>query len=334
MVLLPKIELHVHLDCSLSFSAVQEMVPSISESEYRQKLIGPVKCRDLSHYLECAQFSVGLLQSKNNLRIAVFDLLKQQKEDRIIYSEIRFSPFEHIKGGLDPEEVVVTVLESIKEASILFGIKSNVILCTLRHYPEAYSRKTADLAIAYANEGIVGFDLASDEANYPLDAHFKAFQKVKEHGLSTTAHAGEAAGAISVWETLEKLTPNRIGHGVRAVEDSKLIEYLAHHQIHLEVCPSSNIQTNVFEQYPDHVIDYLIECGVSTSINSDARTITDIHLREEYQKLFNNFKWDIRQFYHCNLEAIKHAFIDQKEKNRLTGIIKKGYEGYLAKDKS
>jgi adenosine deaminase len=329
---LPKIELHVHLDCSLSFAAVQQMIPALSEFDYHQKLIGPFKCRNLSHYLECAQYSVGLLQSRKNLRIAVFDLLNQQKEDQIIYSEIRFSPFEHIKEGLSPEEVVVTVLEAIKDASELYQIRSNLILCTLRHYSEAYSKITADLAIAYAKYGVVALDLASDEANYSLDAHIKAFRKVKEHGLSITAHAGEAAGSESVWETIEKLQPDRIGHGVRSGEDSALIEYLANHQIHLEVCPSSNIQTNVYEKYSDHVIEKLIDSGISTSINSDARTISNIHLRKEYKKLEKVFNWDSKQFYHCNLEAIKHAFIDQNEKNMLIETIQNRYERFSAKD--
>ncbi|MDZ7690286.1 MAG: hypothetical protein U5K69_03870 [Balneolaceae bacterium] len=118
---------------------------------------------------------------------------------------------------------------------------------------------------------MVGFDIAGDEKGFPLDNHIKAYQLAGEHDISRTAHAGEAEGPESVWETIQKLNPTRIGHGVRSCEDTELLDFIQRHNIHLEICPTSNIQTDVYDSYSDHTIDKLYKEGISVSINTDGR---------------------------------------------------------------
>ncbi|MDZ7681988.1 MAG: hypothetical protein U5J63_09840 [Fodinibius sp.] len=207
------------------------------------------------------------------------------------------------------------------------GIEAGVILCTLRHYSESQSMQTVQLVEQFRGSRVVGFDIAADEAAYPIDNHVSAFEYAKKHNLDRAAHAGEgeACGAESVRETLNKLTPARIGHGVRSTEDPELIDRLKEEDIHLEVCLTSNIQTNVFEAMTDHNVNAIFDAGISMSINTDGRTISDVTLGQEYETLLTIFDWDRQKLLKTNLEAIAHAFTSQKVKVELRDQIMEAY---------
>jgi adenosine deaminase len=321
----PKVELHLHLDCSLSFDVVRKLNPGISEEEYREQFIAPPKCRDLADYISRSESAVALMQDREALQLVTEDLFRQLEADNVIYAEIRFAPLLHTREGLTADEVVNTVNKAVEEQVKQTGIEAGIILCTLRNYSEAQSMQTVKLVEQFSGSRVVGFDIAADEAGFPIDNHISAFEYANERGLNCTAHAGEACGAESVWETLEHFKPSRIGHGVRSAEDEELLDYLKEHKIHLEVCPTSNVQTNVFETIADHSIDALYEKGISLSVNTDTRTISNVRLDEEYQTLSDHFDWDIDHFLRCNLEAIDHAFTDEKTKEKLRRTIRKAY---------
>ncbi len=323
---LPKIELHLHLDCSLSFDVVQKLNPDITKSEYRESFIAPDKCRDLADYISRSLEAIKLMQNKESLQLVVGDLFKQLQADNVIYAEIRFAPLEHTKQVLSAEQVVSAVNEAVSEQVDETGIKAGIILCTLRNYSETQSMETVKLVEQFRDTNIVGFDIAADEAGYPIDNHVAAFRYANERGLNCTAHAGEARGPKSVRETLDNFGPSRIGHGVRSAEDRELIERLKEQNIHLEVCPTSNIQTNVYENMTDHTVNTLLESGVSLSINTDTRTISDVTLDEEYQTMAEIFEWDKDQLLQTNIEAIAHAFTDDETKQRLEERITTAYD--------
>ncbi|TNE51957.1 MAG: adenosine deaminase [Bacteroidetes bacterium] len=322
---LPKIELHVHLDCSLSLEVVQKLRPEITADTYRQTFVAPPKCRDLSDYLTRAAAGISLMQTTDALRQVTLDLFRQLKADGVVYAEIRFAPLEHIQYGLKPGEVVSAVGGAIKEGQQETGIRAGLILCTLRHYSPQQSLDTARLAVQFYGRPVVGFDIASDEALYPLDNHLEAFKFVRKAGIPYTAHAGEACGPESVWETLRKLNPSRIGHGVRSIEDPELMDVLKQDQIHLEICPTSNIQTNVFDRYQDHPVHRFFEAGLSVGINTDARTISSIDLSTEYRNLIQYFGWTEQHFLTCNLQALAHAFADSDTKQSIREILSAAY---------
>ena len=321
----PKIELHLHLDCCLSYKVVQQLKPGISYENYRESFVAPPKCTDLADYISRAVNGFELMQTKEQLRLVTLDLFEQLKSDNVIYAELRFAPLQHIFKGLTPIEVVETVNEAVKEGIHQSGVEARIILCTLRHYSEAQSIETVKLVGQFKGTHVVGFDIAADEAGFPIDNHISAFQFAKANNIKCTAHAGEARGADSVWETLEHFHPSRIGHGVRSAEDTKLLAFLKHKRIHLEVCPSSNIQVNVFDRIEDHSADKIYQSGVSMSISTDARTITPVTLADEYSLLERIFNWKKEHFLKCNLEAVEHAFVEEAIKKKLRNKLEIAY---------
>ena len=323
---LPKIELHLHLDCSLSYDVVKKLRPQILEKEYQEKFIAPEKCINLAGFLKCAVSGIELMQTEHELREVVKDLFTQLRRENIIYAEIRFAPLQHLDGGLNAEEVVEIAADAVRDCINLTGIKAGIILCTLRHFNENQSMQTVKLVEKFiGNTNVVGFDIAADEAGYSVDAHKKAFEYAIKKDIPRTAHAGEAKGAESVWETIKYFSPQRIGHGVRSIEDKKLLEFLIKNKIHLEICPTCNIQTNVFNEYRDHSINILYNSGVSAGINTDARSLVNISLTDEYMKLVNVFGWGIEHFYNCNINALSSAFLSKSDKEQLGQIINASY---------
>ena len=322
---LPKIELHLHLDCSLSYDVVQKLDPAISREEYERAFKAPENCHNLAEYISCSINAIELMQNEESLRLVVEDLFAQLQADNVIYAELRFAPLEHTQQDLSAEQVVKTVAEATDQQVAQTGIEAGVILCTLRHYSESQSMQTVELVEQFKGSRVVGFDIAADEAGYPIDNHVSAFEYANEKNLNCTAHAGEACGADSVRETLNKLAPARIGHGVRSTEDPELIDRLKEEDIHLEVCPTSNIQTNVFETITDHNVNAIFDAGISMSINTDGRTISDVSLGREYETLVKVFDWDRQKLLKTNLEAIAHAFTSQKVKVELRDQIMEAY---------
>jgi adenosine deaminase len=322
---MPKVELHLHLDCCLSYSAVHLLDPTVTPETYRREFIAPARCPSLADYLRYPPRSVALLQTKDALRLAVEDLFQQLRRDRVLYAEIRFAPFLHVERGLAPEAVVETVERSVESEIAATGIQARVILCTLRHFTAEQSMETARLVTGFAGSHVTAFDIAGDEAGYPLEPHVPAFRRVAEHGMSITAHAGEARGPESVWETLEKVRPARIGHGIRSIEDEGLVAHLVSHQVHLEVCPGSNLQTGVSPSLAAHPIDRLYRLGVPLGISTDTRTITDVTLNREYEGLVQTFDWTPAHFRKCNLDAAAAAFAPDPVKQAIQGGLLAGY---------
>ncbi|MCH9029298.1 MAG: adenosine deaminase [Bacteroidetes bacterium] len=323
---LPKVELHLHLDCSLSFDVVSKIRPGISANEYKSEFIGPQKCNSLNEILKYVTNQVNLMQTEKNLRLVLKDLFDQLQRENVIYAEIRFAPLLHLANGLKPEEVVEIVTDELTECTKETAIKAGIILCTLRHFSEKESLQTVKLVKRFIdNSPVAGFDIAADEGSYHINANKEAFLYAIKHDLPRTAHAGEAKGPESIWETINNFKPARIGHGVRSIEDPALIEYFKSNDIHLEICPTCNIQTNIFNQYKNHPINFLYNSGVSLSINTDGRTLSNVSLSEEYKNLINTFNWGLEHLMKCNLNAISKAFISESEKEHLSKKIVDGY---------
>ncbi|MGA2168481.1 MAG: adenosine deaminase [Terracidiphilus sp.] len=308
---MPKVELHLHLDCSLSYQAVSRLVPSISRREFDAEFIAPPQCTSLADFLTRAPRGFQLMQSEDALRLVTEDLFEQLSQDGVIYAEIRFAPLLHTAAGLTPEAVVAAVDRAAEQCIEATGIEARLILCTLRHFNRAQSLLTAQLVERFKGSRVVALDIAGDEAGFSIDAHIPAFRYALDHGLGRTAHAGEARGAGSVWETLRAFAPSRIGHGVRSIEDASLVEHLRRERIHLEVCPSSNVQTRAFLTYGAHPVDRLLRAGVSLGINTDARTIANVTLDQEYDRLRQHFGWGAEDLLACNREALRAAFLDE-----------------------
>lgn len=322
---LPKIELHLHLDCSLSFNAVSHLRPGTTEEEFRRIFVAPGRCRDLAEYLTRAPHAVALMQSEAALQLAVEDVFEQLAADGVIYAEIRFAPLLHLENGLTPGRVVEIVHREVEKQIAATGIEVRVILCTLRHFPGERSLQVAQLLDIFRGSTVVALDIAGDEAAFPLAPHQTAYDYAHEHGLSVTAHAGEGAGPASVWEALRLLGTKRIGHGARSAEDPELLQFLKKQDIHLEICPTSNIQTSVCASIKEHPIDALHRAGVSLSVNTDCRTISMTTLTLEYQQLQDAFEWGEHELWTCNRQALRAAFIPEDLRRRLQQRLDESY---------
>ncbi|MBK8504972.1 MAG: adenosine deaminase [Saprospiraceae bacterium] len=314
---IPKIELHLHLDCSLSYKVVHQLDPLVTFDEFEHSFKANAQCHSLLDYLARAARGFELMQDPVSLEMVTLDLFDQLQADGVIYAEIRFAPYLHLLNGMNLAEVVEVVAGAVRKGIEKTGVEAGLILCTLRHFSEHQSMDTVKLVQSFKGNQVVGFDIAADEAGFPVDNHISAFHYARENGLHITAHAGEACGPQSVWETLANFYPSRIGHGVRSIEDLTLIEHLKKENIHLEVCPTSNIQTGIYKSIKEHPADFLFKSGISMSINTDGRTISNVTLTQEYEKLRDNFGWNTAELRRCNLNAIEAAFMSASKKKAL-----------------
>jgi adenosine deaminase len=315
---LPKIELHLHLDCSLSYTAVSLLDSTVSHEDYQREYVAPVRCTNLADFLSRAPMGFRLMQTEEALKVVTEDIFRQLVEDGVIYAEIRFAPLLHTENGLGAERVVEIVERSVENLIRETGVQGGVILCTLRHFTAAQSMQTAELVEKFRGSRVVALDLAGDESGYPLDAHIAAYRYARAQGLGRTAHAGEALGPESVWETLRLLDPQRIGHGTRCYEDPSLIEALRQQHIHLELCPSANVQIiPSILSMPEHPIDRLYRAGVSLNVNSDSRMLTPTTLTTEYEILYQVFNWTVQDFQRANMMGVDAAFASHEIKEQL-----------------
>jgi adenosine deaminase len=315
---LPKIELHLHLDCSLSYAAVARLAPGVTREEYLSEYVAPERCTNLADFLARSPKGVGLMQEADALRLVTEDVFQQLRADGVIYAEIRFAPLLHLERGLTAERVVEIVNESTERMVLETGVEARLILCTLRHFTEEQSMRTVRLVEAFRGTRVAAIDIAGDEAGFPITAHVKAYDYARERGLCRTAHAGEACGPESVWETLRLLQPTRIGHGTRSVEDPALVAHLRENAIHLELCPSSNVQIiPSLGELQRHPIDRLFRAQVPLSISTDSRMLTPTTLTREYEEVRRAFDWGPEDFLRTNLMAVDAAFVDDAVKARL-----------------
>jgi adenosine deaminase len=322
----PKIELHLHLDCSLSYRAVSALAPSVTREEYERDYIAPARCANLADFLTRAPKGFLLMQTEDALRLVMEDVFQQLIDDGVIYAEIRFAPLLHSGQGLSAERVVEVAERAADRLILETGTQAGLILCTLRHFTEAQSMLTAELVQKFRGSRVVALDLAGGKAGFPLDAHIGAYRYAREHGLFRTAHAGEGLGPESVWETLRLLDPQRIGHGTRSIEDPKLVEHLRTKRIHLELCPTSNVQIiPSLRSMEEHPIDRLYRAGVSLNINSDSRMLTPTTLTKEYETVQRVFYWTEQDLLHANLMGLDSAFVGGEPKEWLRNRFLQAY---------
>jgi len=323
---LPKIELHLHLDCSLSYEAVRTLAPEVTREDYDRDFIAPARCTNLAEFLRVAPRGFGLMQTREALAFVVEDLFRQLQADNIIYAEIRFAPLLHLENGLTPHQVVHAVDEATRRCIASTGIEARIILCTLRHYTAEQSLATAKLVEDFLGTRVTALDIAADEAGFPIAPHVAAYDYARSRNLFRTAHAGEALGPESVWETLRLLQPSRIGHGTRSYEDPTLVEHLKRERIHLELCPTSNVQ--IIPSIPTweaHPIDHLYRAGVSLNVNTDGRMCTPTNMNKEYEGMSRIFHWTPADFLATNLMAVDAAFCEEDLKQRLRTALTTAY---------
>src|SRR5580692_6958406 len=322
----PKVELHFHIDCSLSFDAVSRLAPGVSREEYARDYVAPARCTNLAEFLTRAPKGFLLMQTEEALQLVAEDVMQQLAADGVIYAELRFAPLLHTERGLSPQRVVAVVDRAVDRLIRETGVETRLILCTLRHFTEAQSMETARLVEEFRGSRVVALDIAGDEAGFPLAPHIGAYRYARDHGVFRTAHAGEGLGPESVWETLRALDPHRIGHGTRSHEDPDLVAHLIRERVHLELCPSSNVQIiPSIHSMEEHPIDRLYRAGVSLNVNTDSRMLTPTTMTKEYEHLQRVFRWGVQEFLGVNQMGIEAGFVDSDTKKKLRNRLSDAY---------
>lgn len=320
-------DIHLHLDGSLSARAVIDVakkenikLPTYDEKELMNYLQAPENCPSLNELLKRFDLPNLVLQSKYGLKYCTLDLLKRISDDGVKYAEIRMAPQLSTSKGLTQEEVVLSMIEALKEAEKLYGIKSNLIVCMMRGKDNFEKNKeTIELAKKYKDDKVVAVDIAGAEAIFPNDMFIMEFALVKKYGLNLTIHAGEASGADSVASALS-YGADRIGHGIHAIFDKNVCKTLKKTGICLEICPKSNLDTKAIKSYDELPIKQFLKMGIKVSINSDDMTVCNTSVKKEYETL-SKLGFSEKNLQEFALNTIEASFADQETKEYLKKFI-------------
>ena len=330
---LPKAELHCHLDGSMRVETILELakqykvkLPKDNLEELTKFLAVGMECQSLEEYLRPFDVTCSVLQSKEALNRATYELVEDCVKENIWYLEIRFSPILHLNKGLKLTQVIDAVLEGKKKAEKAFDITVGIIICGLRHTTPDVSLQLAELTVAYKNKGVVGYDLAGAEDGFPAKDHKDSFYLIVNNNINTTAHAGEAYGPESIHQALHIINANRIGHGTRLREDGDLLNYVNDHRIPLEMCITSNIQTKAVEKFEQHPVKFYFDLGLRITINTDNRLISNTTLTDEYMIAIKHYKFKADELKYLILNGFKSAFLPLKEKVDLIHKVTKELE--------
>ena len=330
-MLFPTVLLHEHLDGGLRVSTVLGLASSIgaelpaTDEASLASWFDQGKSGSLEGYLEAFRHTVGVMQTPDALRRVARESLEDLGGQGVVYAEIRFAPMLNTATGLRPEAVVEAVLEGLKLGASSTGIEWGLILDAMRN--RSGSEGVAELCAAYADAGVVAFDLAGPERGHPPDAHLPAMRIVRRAGLNLTIHAGEAAGVDSIRRAVHLCGADRIGHGVDIIDDCTLVdgkivsmgalaEEIRDRRIPLELCLTSNLHTKGWTP-AEHPADALYRAGFNVTINTDNRLMSATSVPTEFALLADHHGWSPADFARVTRAALDAAFCEDETKSRL-----------------
>jgi adenosine deaminase len=344
----PKVLLHDHLDGGLRAETVIELatecgyqgLPTTEPVALAQWFASDVPRRDLVRYLEGFSHTVAVMQTKDALERVATECVEDLAADGVVYAEVRFAPELHTDSGLELETVVTSVLSGFEAgmaaaAANRTPIVVRALLTAMR--TAARSLEIAELAVAFRDAGVCGFDVAGAEAGYPPTRHLDAFQLIQRENFHATLHAGEAFGLPSIWEALQWCNAERLGHGVRIVDDitvatngdvalGRLASYVRDRRVPLEMCPTSNVHTGAVRSLKEHPIELLRRLRFRVTLNTDNRLMSDVTMSKEMGSLCEVFGWGFDDLEWLTLNAMKSAFCPfDKRLALIDSVIKPRY---------
>jgi adenosine deaminase len=355
----PKVLLHDHLDGGLRPQTIIDLaerigydrLPVTDADGLAQWFADAANSGSLVRYLETFAHTVAVMQTPAGLRRVAAECVEDLADDGVVYAEVRWAPEQHVEDGLTLNQVVDAVLAGFADGVATAAAKGQTIrvgaLATaMRH--AARSQEIAALAVAYRDQGVVGFDIAGAEAGFPPTRHLDAFEYLRRENYHFTIHAGEAFGLPSIWEALQWCGADRLGHGVRIVDDiavtgstledqvasaklGRLAQYVRDKRIPLELCPSSNIQTGAAPSIAAHPIGLLRRLHFRATVNTDNRLMSGTSMTREMWLLTEAFGYDWSDLQWLTVNAMKSAFIGFDERLQIiNNQIKPGYAELMA----
>jgi adenosine deaminase len=333
---LPKVDLHRHLEGSLRLSTLAEIarkhgvdLPSYDIEALRPYVqVTTDEQPDFHIFLEKFSFLARFYPKLECIDRIAYEAVADAAQDNIEYLELRFNPVTlALSQGFRFEEVVERVISAVKKAEQDFDIMVRLLTTIRRDYDQDTASRVVDMAIHYADQSIVGLDLAGDEVHYSAQPFAELFNKAKEAGLGITVHAGEATGAESVRIAIELLGADRIGHGVRASEDLAVMDLVRERGITLEVCPTSNIQTAAVKAITKHPLRAFFQIGLPVTINTDDPSVSNTTLTDEYMVAVRDIGVTVPEIKQMILTGVRAAFLPQSEKERLEAFFTEALSG-------
>jgi adenosine deaminase len=313
---LPKTDLHVHLDGSLRLTTILDLaerqrveLPAKDEDGLRAAMNLGQNCGSLVEYLKAFDVTLRVMQTEEGLQRIAYELAEDAARENVRYMEVRYAPMLHTRRGLKLTNVIESVLTGLRAAERDFKIESNIIICGIRNVSPESSLEMAELAVAYKNRGVVGFDLAGAEYDHPAKHHRNAFQLVRDNNINVTIHAGEAYGPESIAQAVHTCGAHRIGHGCRLRENGDLLHYVNDHRIALECCPSSNVQTGAIRDIASHPLKLYYNLGLRVTVNTDNRLVTDTTVSKELWLCHTQMGLTLSDLKSIILSGFKSAFL-------------------------
>jgi adenosine deaminase len=331
---LPKTDLHVHLDGSMRVDTILDLareqgvtLPASDADGLCKLLRFGSNYGSLVEYLKTFDVTLSVLQTKESLFRAAYELAEDAARENVRYMEVRYSPMLHTRQGLRLTTVIEAVLAGLTTAREKFGIESNIIVCGIRNISPESSLEMAELAVAYKNRGVVGFDLAGAEYDHPAKHHKDSFQLVRDNNINTTIHAGEAYGPESIAQAIHVCGAHRLGHAVRLRENGDLLHYVNDHRIPIECCPSSNVQTGAVRNLSAHPIKLYYNLGLRVTVNTDNRLVTDTSVSKELWLCHTKMGFTVADIKSMIVAGFKSAFlpfhVKQQSLRRLSRELKR-----------
>lgn len=321
---IPLVDLHRHLDGNIAPKTIWQLaeqhgitLPGTSLAEFTPHAQIQDQTSDLLAFLQKLDYGVSVLADYDAIYRVAYENVKDAKQQGIDYTELRFSPhYMAMNFDLNMSEVVNVVIDAVNAGSKEFGVQTNLIGILSRTFGVETCSKELN-AILDHKDKICALDLAGDELNFPADLFVEHFKKARDAGLQISVHAGEADGPESVWKAINLLGATRIGHGVNAISDPKLMDYLAKNQIVIESCPTSNYQTATVKDLKQHPLPTFLEHGILACLNTDDPAVSNITLAHEYEVAHTVLKLTEAQLTQVQINGIKAAFISDAEKQHL-----------------
>ena len=320
---LPKAELHCHLDGSLRPETMLELAREYrvtmprDDADALREYMRVDDARTLEDYLLRFDTTLSVMQTEEALERIAYELAIDVAAEGVRYIEMRYAPPLNTLQGLTLTQAVEAPLRGIARAQREADVVARIIVCSLRHYDPALSLRLAELAVAYKDNGVVGFDLAGGEFGNPASRHAGAFDYCKEHGLACTCHAGEGDGADSIRQAVHDCHAHRIGHATRLLEDPALAEEIHERGIALELCLTSNVQTRAIERYEMHPLKQFLARGMNVCLNTDNRLMSGTTLVDEYHHAAMHCDCTVAELAGMALDGFRSSFLPEDEKRAL-----------------
>ena len=321
---LPKTDIHCHLDGCLRPRTMLELaeaqgvtLPTRKLNELSRMLAAGKRTRSLGDYLRIFDITLSVMQEREALYRVAYELAEDAAAENVRHLEVRYSPILHRARRLPWPDIIEPVIAGLADAGRQHNMSTGTIICGIRSMAPRTSLVLAELAVEYKGRGVLAFDLAGQEKDYPAKAHRAAFQLILKNNINSTVHAGEAFGPASIGQALHHCGAHRIGHGTRLLEDKDLMRYVCDHRIPLEVCLSSNVQTRTVPSIKEHPFGFYFNRGLRVTLNTDSRLISDTTVSREILLAARAFRLSPYEIKRIIIMGFKSAFLPYSDKARL-----------------